>query len=180
MKLFGAIIFALCFLPISSHASIATLPEGIRQRLNEEYPGWKLAGVSSGVWEDFKKNARPHHPCVVRSDFDNDGKPDWALQIALVTTGEEEQFVTVFLTRDEGSFEEAIVESRGLDPAIYLTSRRKKVTELISGKEQERTRSELVIVGGPLGDSVYYWEGGQFREAPPEATLIPGETLTLP
>lgn len=155
------------------------IPEAVLQRLNEEYPGWKLATVSPSVWADFKKNNRPHNPSLVRSDFDKDGRPDWAIQLALVNSGEEEQFVTVFLSRDDG-FEEAIVESRGLDPAIYLTSRKKEVEELASGKQQINKRSELVVAGGPLGDSIYYWEGGQFREAPPDATLIPNETLTIP
>ncbi len=149
----------------------AGLPAGVLARLEEEYPGWKVAVSSKAVWEEFRKEKRPDHPNLLSADFDKDGKRDWVVHVSLVVPGQEEQFVTVFLERDAG-YEEAIIESRGLDPNVYVTQRSRSVTEHVSGKNQISQRTELVIIGGPMGDSAYYWENGQFRESPSDTTDI--------
>jgi len=147
------------------------MPPTIRTVLNTEYPGWKLAAVSKSVWEEFNKTRPGHHPALMPGDFDQDGKTDWAISVMLNNPGEEEEFVTVFLARPTG-YEEIIVESRAPDPEVYLWKETKNFTDLSTGRAREVPQVQLIIRGGPMGDSTYVWESGAFREVPPSATPI--------
>lgn len=169
-------LWVLMAAPAFAAPAVSPVPPDVRARLDEQYPGWKLATAAKSVWLVFKSTAVPlppsRHPSLLNADFDGDGKKDWAIQIQLSNPGEEEQFVTVFLARD-GGYEEAIVESRGPDPQVFLWTDVQTSSETVSGRDQLVSHRRLLIKGGPIGDSAYLWEGGQFREVPvsiPDAT----------
>src|SRR5437879_10097754 len=77
-----------------------SLPQAIRATLDQEYPGWKLAPVTPSIQKAFNKQHASRLPSLTVGDFDRDGKPDYVVQIALTTPGQEEQIVIVFLARE--------------------------------------------------------------------------------
>jgi hypothetical protein len=151
------------------------VPAAIRLKLDAEYPGWILAPVSAALRQRFQKKPLGHPPQLVGGDFDRDGKKDYAVQIALTNIGEEEQIVIAFLQRDDG-FEETILESRGLNPSVYLKTRREPSVSGSALSNASLPRDVLIVAGGELGESVYPFEGGGFHEAPRATGEVP-ETL---
>jgi hypothetical protein len=128
----------------------ASLPEAIITTLNQEYTGWKYAA---------------HAPAVVAADFNGDGKRDYAVQIALPQEGQEEQIVIVFMKSNDG-YEEAVLQSQGLDPALYLSTTKKKVTdEQADGSSAKSAEKDVLqVLGSALGDTLYAQENGEFHE----------------
>ncbi len=125
------------------------LPDVVRASLDQEYPGWKFAAVTTQIQQEFKKHKSNRSPCVAAGDFDHDGKRDYAVQIALTAPGQEEQIVIIFLARDN-AYEETVVQSMGLDPTVYLW--------VPSNKDV------LMVLGGPIGDTTYAYQDGKFQE----------------
>ena len=157
--LIALILFLGCRSPLWSaqptlpkKASVApSLPESILAMLNQEYPAWKLAPVTPQVQREFIKHKINRSPSLVLGDFDHDGKMDYAVQLALTTPGQEEQIIMVFMARDN-AYEETIVQSMGPDPTTYLW---------VSKMAQ---KSILMVLGGPIGETVYAFEDGKFQE----------------
>jgi hypothetical protein len=128
------------------------IPAAIQASLDQEYPGWKLAPVSPQIQQTFKKHKGSRLPSLVIGDFDHDGNRDYALQIALTETGQEEQIVLFFMDRGP-SYEETIVQSMGLDPSVYLWV-----------SHQSTQKDVLRVLGGAAGDAMYGYENGQIQE----------------
>jgi hypothetical protein len=139
-----------------------TLPAVIKSTLDKEYPGWKYAPASPAVKDLFRKQGLWHPPNLLSGDFDVDGRKDFAVQIARTNPGDEEQIAIAFLAKDEG-YEEAILESRGLDPDVYLSIRKAPSPENPSVK-----RDVIVVMGGITGETWYGLEGGKFHEVASE------------
>jgi hypothetical protein len=129
------------------------VPGKIRSILDQEYPGWELAPVSPEVRLAYKQHKAAHSPSITQSDFDHDGKTDYAVQIVLRTPGQEEQIVIVFLARDDG-YEEIIVQSKGIDPTSSLWA------------TQAAGKDALMVLGGLAGDTIYSYDDGRFHEIP--------------
>jgi hypothetical protein len=143
---------------------VPVLPSNIRTVLDAEYPGWKLATVTPQIQQEFKKHRANRLPSLAVGDFDHDGKKDYAVQISLNTPGQEEQIVIIFLARDTG-YEENIVQSMGIDPTTYLWVANKPYS--VTGPDaQERlgNRDVLMILGGPVGDTIIAYEDGKLQE----------------
>lgn len=159
------------------------LPEAIRTILNQEYPGWKLAPVSSQVQETFRKHKIGHAPSMLGGDFNADGRKDYVVQITLTQPGEEEQIVIVFLQKDN-SYQEIILQSQGLDPTLYLWTGKKQIPETgADGQDKHVLKEVLVVMGGPLGSTTYAFSNGEFHEvkaATTESAPDPGASETAP
>lgn len=155
----------LSLLTLASVASFATpapvaLPAEIRATLNQEYPGWKFSPVSASVQKEFVQHVVGHPPSLVWADFDRDGAKDYVVQIALTEPGSEEQIVIAFMHRGSG-YEEKVLESRGLNPSIYLWIRKLKDTSVGT---QATLRDALIIMGTETGDTTYEYNGDKFEE----------------
>jgi hypothetical protein len=150
--------------PVTPVRPNVSLPTEIQATLNADYPGWKLSPVDAGIQQSFKKRHLSDTPSIATGDFDRDGQRDYAVQIALTNPGEEEQIALVFLKRETG-YQETILESRGLDPTVYLRTVHKAVSQTgPDGQEKLRNSDLLMIMGGPLGDATYAYQDGRFQE----------------
>jgi len=129
------------------------LPPALLSQLDQEYPGWTLSPVNAEVQKIFAADHVGHPPCVIWGDFNHDGAKDYGVQIALTEPGQEEQIAIGFVAR-HGSYEETVLESRGLDPAVFLWVRR----------EASSSKDVFVVKGGPAGESVYSYAEGSFHE----------------
>ncbi len=120
------------------------LPPTILATLDQEYPGWKLAPVTSLQIRQLnsKAPAQSLAQSVVAGDFDHDGKRDYAVQIVFTAPDQvdpivTEQIIIIFLSR-ESAYEETIVQSMGLDPTVYLWVSNKPMTETGSNAQDKR------------------------------------------
>jgi hypothetical protein len=91
------------------------LPDGVTEILNREYPGWKIAPVHSEIDRWFREYGFDSQPSVVKGDFDNDGRPDYAVQF--LHGGQSR--VAAFLNRD-GKWEQHRLTADGVDPLTFL------------------------------------------------------------
>lgn len=150
--------------PPPKAAPAVSLPEPIRQTLDQEYPGWKLAPVTPEIQQTFSRHKAGRSPSFAWADFDRDGRRDYAVQIALTQPEQEEQILLVFMSRDP-AYQETILESRGLDPSVYLWTSKKAVAETgPDGQDKLVTKELLVVMGGPTGDTTYAFENDKFHE----------------
>jgi len=153
------------------------LPESIRATLDQEYPGWKLAPVTPLIQKAYKQQKTTHAPSLTAADFDGDGKRDYAVQIVLNTPGEEEQIIIAFLARGD-HFEESILQSMGIDPHYSLWVLRTALDETGAHPENPVTKNVLMVLGGPIGDTVYSYDDGKFHEiTSPEDSEHPDSTI---
>lgn len=149
--------------PAAPSPAARLLPSPILEMLNREYPGWTLARASKPVQDQFTKHQAGHPPSVMGGDFDGDGQKDYAVQISRTQPDEEEQIVIVFLKRAD-AFEEFVLESRGLDPDVYLWQRRLRRSDADAYPPNQRTQTLVQVMGGPAGESSYGYENGSFHE----------------
>jgi hypothetical protein len=153
------------------------LPESIQSTLNEEYPGWKLAPVTPQIQATYKQHKVTHSPSVAAGDFDHDGQRDYAVQIILNTPGQEEQIIIAFLAR-AGHFEETILQSMGIDPTNSLWVMRVSIDETGANPDKPEKKDVLMVLGGPVGDTVYSYDAGKFHEiASPDDSEHPDPSI---
>jgi len=170
-RLFLFALFCFAF-PHNLSAAYEPLPPDIAAVLNQEYPGWMFAKSSPDVLKEFQRDHVNHPPYMIWGDFDQDGQRDYVVQIARTSPGDEEQIVTALLKRGS-SYKEIILESRGLDPKVYLWTRKRKRTDAQSLPPDQKMQDLAIVSGGPIGDSVYAFENGSFREI---ETTVPPES----
>jgi hypothetical protein len=161
-----ALLLALAYvfaIPAAHAEEPLELPADVRETLDKEYPGWVFASATPEVLQFFMKHKSPFKPHFVWGDFDSDNQQDYAVQIALTQPDSEEQIVTVFLRRPE-SYEETILESRGLNPRVHLWKRQLPSQRAAPEGGKAPMRDVLVVRGGEIGESVYAYDNGKFHE----------------
>jgi len=162
--LFGATLLGSAWGDTKTPTGIS-LPDSIRVTLNQEYPGWKLAPATPQIQKAYKTHHSAHPPSLASGDFDHDGHTDYAVQIMLATPGEEEQIIIVFLSRGD-HYEETILQSMGVDPNYSLWVTRTSLDETGANPTPAAKKDALLVLGGPVGDTVYAYEDGKFHDIP--------------
>ncbi len=145
---------------ISEHS----LPLAIHSQLDQEYPGWKIAPASKEVQAEFRKHHINRDPSLMTGEFDQDGEQDYVIQITRTQPEQEEQSVLVFLKRGEG-FEEVPLESRAINPSVYLWKMKNRPTNTPDAPRPPKER--IMVLGGELGQSTYEFDNGKFRDVGP-------------
>ena len=156
-------VFAALVTAVPAPGAVSLPPE-IHATLDQEYPGWKLAPVTAQIQQEFKKHRPGRNPSLAVGDFNRDGQPDYAVQIALTQPGEEEQIVIIFIASANG-YQENIVQSMGLDQTTYLWTSKKAVAETGANAQDKMTKKDvLMVLGGPLNETTYGYQDGKFEE----------------
>lgn len=80
-----ALLLSCLLLPPASPAAREVgehkLPASVRVRLDRRFPGWRFAEVREEIRRALKESSPGAHPVLVRGDFDDDGRVDYALLI---------------------------------------------------------------------------------------------------
>jgi hypothetical protein len=149
-------VLALLLLAFSARSD---LPVAARELLDREYPGWRLAPVAVQVRDWFEQQRFSYAPNLARGDFDNDGKPDWALEI--VAGGV--QHTLVLLNRGEG-FAGNLLASDGPDPFTYLIVNRRGDREFSFETLRwfRHTRNSLLLMYFDRTPWLFSWTGSRF------------------
>ena len=72
------------------------IPEAARAILDQRYPGWRVAGVSSEVRAAIGQRLGPT-PGVISGDFDGNGRADYAIVIEYENRDEPAKAFTHFV-----------------------------------------------------------------------------------
>ncbi len=96
-------------------AALLELPAGVRTRLNQTVPGWKLSSVAPQISDWFRDYRLDYQPNVVKGDFDGDGQADYAVQVL----AHGKQVLIVMLERKNGYSAHVLAEDQP-DPFVFL------------------------------------------------------------
>jgi hypothetical protein len=140
-------------------AAAPDLPAPARMLLDRRYPDWRLAPVAAQVRDWFEQQHFGYAPNLVREDLDNDGKPDWALEI--LSGGLQH---TVVLLARSGGFDSILVSSDPPDPFTYLIVNRRGDREFSFETLRwfRHTRNSLLLMYFDRTPLLFIWTGSRF------------------
>lgn len=140
-------------------AAAPDLPAPVRALLDRDYPGWRPAPVAVQVRDWFEQQHFGYAPNRVREDLDNDGKPDWALEI--LSGGL--QLTVVLLARGDG-FDSILLSSDPPDPFTYLMVNRRGDREFSFETLRwfRHTRNTLLLMYFDRTPLLFSWTGSRF------------------
>lgn len=150
---------------LHAQAQAPQLPSAIRARLDTEYPGWKLAEVSPGAYEDYRYHRFRVRPNLIWGDFDGDGKRDYAVAIEHPGHLRPELVVIAFLRRGR-SFHSYTLEASAASPTTYLWphSQGEKGFDFNLNKYFVYAHDAVGVAYGEVAGVSYLFEHGAFRK----------------
>jgi hypothetical protein len=157
-------LLLVLWLPASSPAqtNVPVIPEGIRECLDKNYPGWQLDPVSEEIKQFFIRRGFKFLPNWVTGDFDGNGRVDYGMKI--VARGKF--YIIECLSKKDGLENHLLVSGRGPAPEVYLALYKKGDQAFDFEKEQSFTLMKDSLEVGYFGKAsvVYIYDNGKFRE----------------
>ncbi len=154
----------LCPVYLSAQERVVRLPKAISSTLNQKFPGWMLAPVNQEVRSFFNNEMAKAHPSLIRGDFDGNGQPDYAVQIAPRKPGQR-RLLIAFL-RKGSHFTYRTLESESKNGDIYLSLIKKGAKRY----DYEKQRSFVFAKDGievnwfMKAGWTYFFEGGRVQK----------------
>ena len=141
--------------------ALADLPPAARSTLDRECPGWRLAPIAVQVREWFAEQRFGHEPNLANFDFDQDGRPDWALEI--LVAGRQR---TVILLARESGYDFQLLADDSPDPFTYLLVNRRGDREFSFETLQwfRHARNTLQLMYFDRPPLVFEWSGAKFEK----------------
>lgn len=171
----GAIVLALPCL-----AQGEELPQVVRGALSQGCPGWRLAPVARQIDDWFRGYRIPYRPNIATGDFNDDGRPDMAIQILCSLDGRERQLVFGLVARAGGGYDMFPLANDPPDPFTFLIVYKKgeKDFDFEAMKPFRYAFDSLGILYFDRTALTFRWRGGGFekRVAPGDEEVEAGQT----
>jgi hypothetical protein len=100
--------------------SAPELPAPVRAALNQGCPGWRLAPVAPQIEDWFRGYRLPYRPNLATGDFNDDGRPDLAVQILCSLDGKPRQLVFGLVARSDSGYQMFPLANDTPDPFTFL------------------------------------------------------------
>jgi hypothetical protein len=149
--------------PLYGQLTPAQLPQGIRQMLDSQYPGWQVAELSAN-WRKLAEERKSTVYQLVAGDLDGNGQKDYAVHITCQGRG----YVIAFLQGEEGYKAQVLRDyQRGAHDSFYLFLYRKgeRGFNYATGKYFPYPRDTLELGSFKEATIFYSYEGGKFKDA---------------
>ncbi|MFN0168617.1 MAG: hypothetical protein ACKV22_19505 [Bryobacteraceae bacterium] len=152
----------------------ADIPTNVRAHLDQACPRWQLSGVAPQIDAWFRQDRWPQRPNLVQADFDNDGRPDLAVEVICRRPRGPRQETFAFLNRPEGH-EAFPLATSDTDPFTFLVVFRKgeKDFDFETMKPFRYPSDTLAVLYLRKTAVVFQWNGSGFtrRETPGDEEL---------
>ncbi len=152
----------------------ADLPANVRARLDKSCPQWRLSEIAPQIDSWFRQDRWPQKPNLVHADFDNDGRPDFAVEVICRGQRGPRQETYAFLGRSSGEAAFPLASSDP-DPFTFLVLFRKgeKDFDFESMKPFRYPADTLAVLYLRKTAVTFQWNGKDFtrRETPGDEEL---------
>jgi hypothetical protein len=140
------------------------LPSPIQKYLSTKYRGWKMAPVARQVTQWFRDDGFSHEPNLIKADFDDDGKMDYAIQI-FNNKRNNNNVLIAFLAR-AGRFEPHVLATYPADKFTYIVLYKKGTVEFDSKALNSFTYGSdaIGLMYSTRTPCTFLYQNGQFRK----------------